>query len=412
MTPTAVGLVLVEGHEADGEIMDQDAFDVPTRRGAAAISMSDYVAGALSRTRAIADGRQPHTIGVTWSDDFELEASVLLKSLSDEGFNNVVAVRSPEASEALARGIGRAVGYEQTAVCLVEPDSVVVSVVDTHGGMVQTITQHDQYTVSGLIGWLTDVFDANDWHPQCLIIVGPDAGVDALTTRLERALGLAVFAPAEVEFALARGAALASAGRTPDYGGPAADGHRAPRHRPRPYTAALAMLIAGVVTFVVSTSLAVGLELTSDKQSATTPSERPASPPPKPAVVAEPVPPPAASPLPVQAAPPPEAPPPARGQPPANVQVDQHEQLVDVVPDAAPSENAAPPPDTAPSPEAQPPPEAAPPPTDVPPPVPTVAGSKPPLLTRILTHVPGLHGEPEPPPAAAVPPESPAAPPP
>ena len=52
MTPTAVGLVLVEGHEADGEIMDQDAFDVPTRRGATAISPSEYVAGAMSRSRA------------------------------------------------------------------------------------------------------------------------------------------------------------------------------------------------------------------------------------------------------------------------------------------------------------------------------------------------------------------------
>ena len=60
MTPTAVGLVLVEGHGADGEIMDQDAFDVPTRRGATAISTSEYVAGAMSRTRAMAHGRRRH----------------------------------------------------------------------------------------------------------------------------------------------------------------------------------------------------------------------------------------------------------------------------------------------------------------------------------------------------------------
>lgn len=75
MTPTAVGLVLVEGEDADGEIMDQDGFDVPTRRGAAAISTSDYVAGAMSRTRAMADGRRPHAIGVTWSEESAPEGS-------------------------------------------------------------------------------------------------------------------------------------------------------------------------------------------------------------------------------------------------------------------------------------------------------------------------------------------------
>ncbi|MGZ4584500.1 MAG: hypothetical protein ACXVYI_09085 [Mycobacterium sp.] len=75
MTPTAVGLVLVEGADADGEIMDQDGFDVPTRRGAAAISTSDYVAGAMSRTRAMADGRRPHAIGVTWSEESAPEGS-------------------------------------------------------------------------------------------------------------------------------------------------------------------------------------------------------------------------------------------------------------------------------------------------------------------------------------------------
>ena len=49
MTPTAVGMVLVEGHGGEGEIMDQTAFDVPTRRGATAISTSEYVAGAMAR---------------------------------------------------------------------------------------------------------------------------------------------------------------------------------------------------------------------------------------------------------------------------------------------------------------------------------------------------------------------------
>src|SRR6185312_8769310 len=180
MTPTAVGLVLVEGHGADGDIMDQVAFDVPTRRGATAISTSEYVAGAMARTRELANGHRPHAIGVTFSDDFELEASMLLTSLTDAGFDNIVAVRSPEASEALARGIGRTVGYQQIAVCLLEPGSVVVSMVDTRDDAVQSVAHHQHGSAQDLIGWLTDVFDANDWHPQCLIIVGPDADLSRL----------------------------------------------------------------------------------------------------------------------------------------------------------------------------------------------------------------------------------------
>src|ERR1700739_3863030 len=211
MTPTAVGVVLVEGHGADGEIMDQAAFDVPTRRGAAAISTSEYVAGAMSRTRAMANGHRPHAIGVTWSDESELEASLLLKSLTDAGFDNIVAVRSPEAGEALARGVGRAVGYQQTVVCLVEPENVVVSMVDIHAGAVETGTHPDPVPSHALIDWLSDVFAVNGWHPECLIVVGPDAGLSALATELERSLDLPVFAPPEGELALARGAALGSA---------------------------------------------------------------------------------------------------------------------------------------------------------------------------------------------------------
>src|SRR4051794_11386244 len=183
MTSAAVGLVLVEGHEADGEIMDQDAFDIPTRRGATAISSSDYVAGALSRTHAMAGGRRPSAIGVTWSDESEAEASLFLKSLAEAGYHNVVAVRSPEAGEALARGIGKAVGYPQTAVCLLEPETIVVSVVDTEDGAVQTIKHPGTDIGSGITRWLTRVFDKNAWSPECLIVVGPDA--DEFTTRLE-----------------------------------------------------------------------------------------------------------------------------------------------------------------------------------------------------------------------------------
>jgi hypothetical protein len=398
MTPTAVGLVLVEGHGADGEIMDQDAFDVPTRRGATAISTSEYVAGAMSRTRAMAHGRRPHAIGVTWSDESELEASLLLTSLTDAGFDNIVAVRCPEAGEALARGIGRAVGYRQTAVCLLEPESVVVSMVDTDDEAVHSVSYHEEDASRGLIGWLSGAFDVSNWHPECLIIVGPDAGLTALAKQLELALGIPVFAPPEAELALARGAALASA-QGPEFTvgeyGLSGIGHQARgRSRSLPYTAALTMLVVGVLAFVVSVSLVAGLKLTSSNGSGTAQAQaqtqRQAAKPPAPPVAAQVVVPPAAPP-PIQAAPPPQAapvlPPAPTAVPTAEAPISPAEEVSSGEPEQAPAPDAAPPPASAPPPAFDPPPPAA----------PAVPGAKPPLLTRILSHIPGLHQDAQPP---------------
>jgi hypothetical protein len=428
MTPTAVGLVLVEGHGAEGEIMDQAAFDVPTRRGATAISTSEYVAGAMSRTRAMANGHRPHAIGVTWSDDSELEASLLLKSLTDAGFDNIVAVRSPEAGEALARGIGRAVGYQQTAFCLLEPESAVVSIVDTHDGAVETVAHHDHDTDAGLIDWLSDVFAVNGWHSECLIVVGPDADLTALATRLEKALGLPVFAPPEAELALARGAALASAhGPHFTHGGHglSGTGHRArTRSRPLPYTAGLTMLAVGVVAFVVSASLVAALELTSNSVPHTTTAQQSAAAPPTPPVVAQIAAPPAAPPAAtrrLEAAPPPEAAPVLSAAPsptpPVETPVTSAEEASAGQPEQSPDGVAAPAQEAAPAPDGVPPVNAPPPGAPTAPPAP---GEKPPLLTRILSHIPGLHRDPQPPadsstppsdassaPAGAVPPDGP-----
>jgi len=389
MTPTTVGLVLVDGEGADGEIMEHDGFDVPTRRGAAAISTSDYVAGAMSRTRAMATGRRPHAIGVTWSEESEFAASLLLKSLTDAGFNNIVAVRSPEAGEALARGIGHAVGYEQTVVCLLEPETVVVSMVDTHDGAVQTVSHHEHDTDAELIDWLIRVFDVNDWRPECLIVVGPDADLAALVKQLEAALDLPVFAPPEAELALARGAALASA-HNPEFTFDDRDTDEpdpAPRRSwPLPYTAALTLLAVGVLAFVVSIAFAAGLRLTSDSGTGTAPVQRPTVTRPASRPVAEAISPSAVPPV-VVAPPVPE---------PTATPEDQVTVPEDTSADVPLASAAAPAPAAMPEPEFVPPPPVP----DAPPP--TVSDAKPPLLTRILGHIPGLHDDP--PPATTAPP--------
>ena len=129
MTPTSVGLVLVEGQDADGATMDRDAFDVYD----GALPTCEQATAAVLRTEALAAnrGRRLHSIGVTWSEDADAEASALMKSLSESGFDNVVPIRLPEATEALARGMAAVIGYETTAVCVIEPDSVISIVVNT-----------------------------------------------------------------------------------------------------------------------------------------------------------------------------------------------------------------------------------------------------------------------------------------
>ena len=130
--------------------------------------------------------------------------------MSESGFDNVVAVRLPEATEALARGIASVIGYEITAVCVIEPDAVVVLVVDTADGAVQTAVSHAVTTDEDLARWLSAIFAQADWRPEALVLVGSGSDLDAITPHLEDVLSVPVFVPAEAQLALARGAAIAS----------------------------------------------------------------------------------------------------------------------------------------------------------------------------------------------------------
>ncbi len=123
-------------------------------------------------------------------------------------------VRLPEATEALAWGIAEVIGYETTAVCVIEPETVIALIVHSGEGAVQTAVNHAIDSEEQLIRWLSAVFTRADWQPEALVVVGSGGDLDALMPRLEDVLSVPVFAPAEAELALARGAALASAHNT------------------------------------------------------------------------------------------------------------------------------------------------------------------------------------------------------
>lgn len=276
VTPSAVGLVLVEGQDADGATVDRDAIEIPGRRSTPQ-QTSDEAAAAVLRAEALAAtrGHRLHCIGVTWSDDADIEASLLLKSLSDCGFDNVVPVRLPEASEALAWGVAEVIGNDVTAVCVIESDTVIALVVHAREGAVQTAVNHSVASEEALVHWLSAVFSRTDWRPEALVMVGSGAALDELVPRLEDALSVPVFAPAEAELALARGAALASAhngaSTFADVDARRADRPSEQRRRALTQTGPLAMLAAGAVTFVVSVSVAVSMQLTPGKDA--TPAE-------------------------------------------------------------------------------------------------------------------------------------------
>lgn len=257
MTPTTVGLVLLEGNGADSSTRGHDTFGV-RRGGFSPVSTSAFVAEALSRTQAIARGQRLQAIRVTWSDDAAIEASLLLESLADMGFDNVVPIRLPEATEAFARGIGEVIGSDVTAVCVIESDTAIVLVVDgrqVHGApdsMVLTAVSDRLQSETDLIDWLSEVLERDGWQPDGLVLLGAGDELSTIAGTLQGILGIPVFAPAEAELALARGAAL-----TPST--PAKKRFWAMPKAP------MAMLIGGIVTFVVSASLAVGIELLPNK---------------------------------------------------------------------------------------------------------------------------------------------------
>lgn len=260
MTPSTVGLALVEGREADGATVHHDTFDIRGRLTAQATEVCDQVVSAVRRSEEVAaqQGRRLTTISVTWSSGAGAEAAMLLEKLTEAGFADVVPVRLPQATDALARQVAGIVGFGTTGVCVLEPDVVQAMTVDGDSP-VQTTVSRGIETVAGLVQWLSDLFDTSRPRPDALVVVGSAVDLDSVLPKLEQTLGVPVFTPTEPGLPLARGAALATARRARPVGDDtgAAHGRRWPGRQLNP----LAILVAGVLAFAVSLTLAIGQQL-------------------------------------------------------------------------------------------------------------------------------------------------------
>src|SRR5277367_2528782 len=213
MAPTAVRLVLVEGENADGVTVDEEGFAVNTA-DAPTVSVADQVVSAILGTQesAAESGYQLRSTGVTWTDP--VEAAALRDALAARKVENVMLVSSFLAAAALAQVVGSSVGYAQTGLLFVEPDTATLAVVNSSDGSITDV--HRQPLTPGAdsvaeLATLLSSADSLDARPDGLFLVGSGVDITPIKPRLEAATGLIVSAPEEPETALARGAALASA---------------------------------------------------------------------------------------------------------------------------------------------------------------------------------------------------------
>lgn len=310
LTSTSVGWVLVEGREADGTIVDHDDFEVCPRGGVRAVTTAEQATSAVLQAQSVTASHEQrlHVIGVTWSDEAAAEAALLLESLTDAGFDNVVPIRLHQASDMLARGIAPLVGYDKAAVCVLDGESTTVVMVDDCDGEPQSAIKQLSGGADRLVQWLTAIFDRSSWQPAGIVVVGADDELDAVSWQLERAVPVPVITQTGAQLALARGAALASAQSTgftdaEMVGTLSGKRWHQDSSRHRSYAGALTMLVAGAVTLVASLSFALGMRLVPERpagpvqqvvhKAATPPvAHPPVSPPAAAAPAAQPAPPP------------------------------------------------------------------------------------------------------------------------
>ncbi|MFG1933009.1 hypothetical protein ACGFK1_20545 [Mycobacterium sp. NPDC048908] len=320
---------------------------------------SDTLADILA---AVGDNRL-HAVGVTWATPAEAAASSLLDALADRGLYNVITVSEEEAAEALAAGIADRGGFAEVAVCLIEPDGALLAVVGADGA-----------TTDRVRPTADDVFAALDHgvsRPESIFVLGSAADLDSVAASFGGA-GVPVITAAEADLALARGAALASAGAVN-----ALNARPARWRMPSRIAALTSVVAAAVVAFVVSLSAVLGIGLTPDRE--TTVGQRDNA-----AAFEQPTRGPVA-PSPVQAAPQrlPAAPPPPQAE--THPIVEAAAPLPDV-PDAIPM--VEPPAAPAPQPAAVPPAPGYVPPAPAPVYVPPAPPPQPRLRDRIIERIP------------------------
>ncbi|RDH76792.1 hypothetical protein DVS77_18235 [Mycolicibacterium moriokaense] len=261
VTSAAVRWVLVEGVTGDGDAVDRGALDL--------VDGSEFDAEALltvllDANEAVADSGV-HAVGVTWTPAAETVAGAILEALQARGMQNAISVSEPEAAEALASGIATIAGYEDVAVCVFEPDATLVAVVNADGVTAepQNLPADGNAELAGSVIAL----DLNDRQLDAIFVVG-SADLEPMVASMDTVAAAPVISSAEADMAMARGAAVAAAMAVNSMAG----GSRpllALRGASKT-TVLTSVVVAAAVTLVISLSVVLGLQATSDAPSETT----------------------------------------------------------------------------------------------------------------------------------------------
>ncbi len=253
VTSTAVRWVLVEGVTGDGDAVDRGALDV---FGDSEFDAEALLTVLLDANEAVVDDGL-HAVGVTWTAGGEFVAGAILEALQARGVQNAISVSETEAAEALASGIADIAGYEAIAVCVFEPDATLVALVNADGVMAEPQNLPDDVELAGSVIAL----DLNDRQLDAIFVVG-SIDLDPVVSSMDAVAAAPVISSAEADMAMSRGAAVASAMAVNSMvSGPTA----MMRLRGMSRTSVLAsVLVAAGVTLVISLSVVLGLQATSD----------------------------------------------------------------------------------------------------------------------------------------------------
>lgn len=251
LTTAALRWVLVEGSTGEGDPIDRGELDI------AAIDDvdADLLVHAVLNPAVVAEDRI-RVVGVTSTADAGGAAAAVVDALVARGHHDVARVSDTAAVAALASGVADITDYDDVAVCIVEPDSAFVAVVD--GGEVTVHYVDRPADRADALELTSSVIAVLDREPAAIFVIGSD-DVEVIVTAFEAITEAPVFSAAEADLALARGAALVAA-RTLDMSGPP-PGDVPPRRA----GVLLGVLAVAVVTFVVSLSIAIGLNLSDDE---------------------------------------------------------------------------------------------------------------------------------------------------
>ena len=271
ITSTSVGWVLLDGEGPDAVALDHDAFDVASGADVADVGEKPQHTAAARGALAIAtaSGHNVGSLRVTWSQDVEADATALMKSLADSGFENVHAISLSEATRSWAIEVGRANEHAKTALCILEPGTATVMVVATGAGSVRTAVTNTRAHTLDLVDWLTMIFNRDGWLPECLHLVGSHDDLQAVTGPIGDRLPIPVIASVDSQLALARGAALATVWPVAVISAPVAEPARTDTPRPDrskllkdakkvAVSAAAFAVVGGVLSLAAGSALNVG----------------------------------------------------------------------------------------------------------------------------------------------------------